>query len=356
MKGKQSLEEGRILVNAEILKSANISIDDLQEHLIELKSILGEKLELVVSPEINNLPALQSLISLSQCLRKLKQCEGFDKHIKNYTKNQLQSSYFVTVIASYLFDKVDSIIMEPPITATKRASDILANLRGEQVYLECKRIDTAQFDYYIEHEHMFSTLSGYINVPHQIDITYNKSLSDEELYGLGKTLQERINQITGDGTLIHNANLKVGVQIRKAYAGKGIAGILVITTKDLHTNCYYPGHVYIRDGKTLSLCGPEVDFIRVLKDKIRKSRHQSPPDSPYILVIDGNNMLGDLSENIRALELAFQPTTNTRFSAAILVTYYLRFETSCLDFNFYLVTNPFAKFTISEEFKRLFNI
>lgn len=356
MKGKQSPEEGRILVNAEILKSANISIDDLQEHLIELKSILGEKLELVVSPEINNLPALQSLVSLSQCLRKLKQCEGFDKHIKNYTKKQLQSSYFVAVIASYLFDKVDSIILEPPITATKRASDILANLREEQVYLECKRIDTAQFDYSVEHEHMFSTLSGYINAPHQIDITYKKSLSDEELHGLGATLQKRINQITGDGTIIHNANLKVGVQIRKAYAGKGIAIILVPTMKDLHTNCYYPGHVYGRDGKTLSLCGPEVDFTRVLKDKIRKSRHQSPPDSPYILVIDGNNMLGDLSENISALELAFQPTTNTRFSAAILVTYYPRLDTSYLDFNFYLVTNPFAKFPISEEFKRLFHI
>jgi len=72
-------------------------------------------------------------------------------------------------------------------------------------------------------------------------------------------------------------------------------------------------------------------------------------------MIDVNRMLGNLTENIRALESAFQPTTNTRFSAAALVTYHPRLGTSDLDLNFYLVTNPFAKFPISEEFKRLFH-
>jgi len=39
----------------------------------------------------------------------------------------------------------------------------------------------------------------------------------------------------------------------------------------LYTNYYYPGHVYGRDGKILSLSGPEVDHSKILKNKITKA-------------------------------------------------------------------------------------
>ena len=360
MKDKASPEkEGNLLVSAEILKSINISVEELRYHLVELKLILGARFGLVVPTNIDTVPTLQWVIGLSQRLQKLKQCDGFDRHIRTYAKKQLQSSYFVTVIASYFLDKVDSIILEPPITGRIKKPDILANFRGEHVYLECKHSDDSKFDYSGEHEHMFSILRDYINVPHQISIRYKKPFLDEALHELGETLRERVNLVTGDGRIINNPDLEVQVITREAHEAhwdKKIYVIMSIIEIDLSDNCSYPGHVYCRDGITLSLSGPQVDYTKVLREKIRRSRSQSPQDRPYILMIDGNSMLGDLTENIRALSTAFQPKTNTRFSAAALVTYHPRLDTSDLDLKFNLVSNPFAKFPTSKEFELLFHI
>ncbi len=358
MKNRTSSEEGSAsVVSTEILKSINISVEQLRNHLVELKLILGTRFDVVVPTKIDTVPTIQWVIGLSQRLQKLKQCNGFSRHIKMYTKKQLQSSYFVTVIASYLLDKVGSIILEPPITGVIKKSDILANLRGEQVYLECKHSDDSKFDYSEEHEHMFSILRGYINVPHQISIRYKKSFSDKALHELGETLREKVNLVTGDGRIINNQDLEVQVITREAHEAhwdKKIYVIMGIIEIDLSDNCSYPGHVYCKEGITLSLSGPQVNYAKVLREKIRRSRCQSPQDRPYILMIDGNSMLGDLTENIRALSTAFQPEINTRFSAAALVTYHPCLDTSDLNLRFNLVTNPFAKFPVSKEFKRLF--
>ncbi|MCK4354419.1 MAG: hypothetical protein KAW83_04120 [Dehalococcoidia bacterium] len=355
MKDKISAgKEGYVVVSTEILKSMNISIEQLRHHLIELKLILGRTFDFVVPKNINDTATLQWLIGLSQRLQKLKQCDGFDRHIRMYTREQLQSNDFVTVIASYLLDKVDNVILEPLIIDKSKKPDILADLRGKQVYLECKHIETLRFDYSRAHEHMFSILRDYIDVPHQISITYKKTLSDTELHRLGEALQQRAKLVTGDGRIIHNPDIEIQVIRREAYGDKRLSATMSMITEDMNDNCRYVGHAYMRDGITLSLSGPKVDYTKILKEKIRKSKSQSPHDQPYMLMIDGNKMLGSLTENIRALSSAFQPKTNTRFSAAALVTHYLRLGSRGLDLRFYVVSNPFAKFPISKEFERLF--
>jgi hypothetical protein len=357
----QAQKKGRnILISTEILRSANISFEELQQHLIALRLILGSKFGLVIPKNINSLPAIQRVISPSQRLQALKGCEGFNRHISAYAKEHLESSYFVTVVASYLLERVDSIVLDPPIAGRNKRSDILAVFKDQQVYLECKQIHTSKFDYSREHENIFSILRDYIDVPHQINIRYNKSLSDSDWRLLGEALKERANKVTGDGRIIHNENLEVQVIRREADWGKNWDGklhiMMEIVEEDLFSNCRYPGHVYVRDGITLSLSGPKVDYTKVLRGKITKSRSQSPQACSYMLMIDGNNMLGDLTGNIRALSSAFQPETNTRFSAAVIVTHYPHLDTSEIDFNFYLVANPFARFPISREFERLFSV
>ena len=356
MKDK-TLHENRsdIVVSTEVLKSTNISLEQLQLHLIELKRILGTNFDLVIPRKIDGVPILYWVIGLSQRLQSLKKCDGFEKHVRMYTKRQLQSSYFVTVIASYLLDKVDNIILEPAMMGKTTKSDILVNFRGEQVYLECKHTDTLRFDHPGEHEHMLSILRSYINVPHQISIKYKKSLSDRELHRLGETLRQRASLPTGDGRIINNPDLEVQVIKREAYADKRLHFVMGMVVKDLYENCSYPGHAYGIDGITLSLSGPKVDYTKVLREKFKKSKGQSPHDWPYVLVIDGNIMLGDLTENIRTLSTAFQPTTNTRFSAATLVTYYPRLDKPDLNLNFSFVSNPFAKYPVSREFEHLFH-
>ena len=72
-------------------------------------------------------------------------------------------------------------------------------------------------------------------------------------------------------------------------------------------------------------------------------------------MIDGNIILGSQDANNRALASAFQPQVNTRFSAAILVDYHPTFENLELVYEFKVVPNPFAKFSMSKEFEKLFS-
>lgn len=343
-----------IVVSRGVLESTDISLEELQQHLGELKRILGVRFDEIVPTKIKGVPRLYWVVNLSKKLQMLKNCEGFDKHIETYKGNQIKSSYFVTIVASYLVDKVDSIILEPTIAGKSTKSDILVNLQGNNIYIECKIIDTSRFNYLKEHNHMLSILKQYINVPHQISIKYQKSLSDEELHQLGKTLKERGNLPRGDGIIINNPGLEVQLFRRAHYADKRFRLVMDMISEDLNENCSYPAHAYSEDGITISLSGPKVDYKEVLRERFRKSKRQSPIDCPYVLVIDGSMILGDLKEHIRALSTAFQPKRNTRFSAVVLVKYHLKLDSPAIKYNFYFVSNPFAEFPIYKEFELLF--
>jgi hypothetical protein len=350
-------EEKKLLISTEILNSININIGEVQQNLIELKSLLGIKFDILVPSRITDVSTLRWLFDLNQRLKKLKNCEGFERHIAAYNKNQIQSNFFVTLIASYLSDKnLGDIILEPPIVGKDNISDILLINNNNKVYFECKHTESLSNDYSKEHEHMLSILLRYITVPHQISITYNNTITDREIHELGKVIKHNAECVTGDGKIIDNEGIEVQLIKRESYSDKRFRLIWTIISKNIDENCSYPGHVYGINGLTVSLSGPKVDSKKYLREKLKKSKSQSPNNAPYILMIDGNLMLGNLSENVRALSTAFQPSMNTRFSAAVIVNYYSDITSRKLiqNPNFNYVSNPYAKFPLKLNFKTIF--
>lgn len=352
MKKKQR----QIQIFPAIMRTLKLTPQEVTNYLDEFSRLFRSKAAYLIPDKINDVMTLQWIIRLSQSMKILKQYEGFEKHLNTYTKNQVKSSYFVTAIACYLVDKgVDNLILEPQISSTGKNPDILVNLKGEEVCLECKTIDTKQFDYLEEHDNMLEILSKYLDVPHQIDIRYKESIPDTELRNLGKELHERLQHVKRDGKIINNDNFEVGVQVRNSYMDQRIRFSLFGIMEDLVDNCRYPLHSYGIDRHTISIGGPRVDFSKILRAKLSRSRKQYPDDKPYMLMIDGNLMLGSQTANIRALTSAFQPQVNTRFSAAIIVDYHPTYENLELVYDFKVVPNPFARFPISKEFEKLFS-
>jgi hypothetical protein len=339
-------------LSTEILKSSKLNIDEVKGHLIDLALIFKEKFPNVVPTAINDLPTLEYIVSLSENLKKIKECEGFKEHISKYKGKQIHSNYFVTLLAGFLVSKVDTLVLEPKIGKKKKNPDIYVDLKGEEVCIECKLIDTQQFDYFEEHKHMFEVLSKYVNVPHQVSITYKKSLSDDEIKKLGKTLQQRVHLVTREGNIINNEDLEVNVIARAEYVDKRFSGGMGGIIENMSDNCRYPNHVFFKNGITMSLSGPKVDYSKILRYKLEKSRDQSYLKKPFILAIDATYMLGDLTENLRFLNTRFQPSMNTRFSGILLVSSGLRLEKNYREFKF--ISNPFAKYPVSKDFELLF--
>lgn len=347
-------KECQLFVSRAILKSIGISLDELKQQIIELSSILGPKFVQLVPSNINDFPTLHWVVSISLRLQKLRYCEGFDKHVARYVSKQVKSNYFVTGIASHLYDKVDNVKLEP-ITHERRMADILVNYKGEEVYLECKGIETSKFDFKQQHDHMLSILRKYlVDVPHQISVTYRMPLSDPELHRLGESLRERAKSVQANGRLIDNPEILVNVIRRETPTDKRFRIWMGMIEEALDERCRYPGDSYGIDGITISIAGPKVSYKSVLREKIRRSKRQYQEGKPFVLIIDANTMLGSLAENIRALSSAFQPNTNTRFSAAVLAESNPVLGSPRTDFVFNFVSNPFAEYPVSKKFELLF--
>jgi hypothetical protein len=341
-----------IELSKEILKSSKLTIDEVKQHFTDLAQIFKQHFTDLVPTTIRNLSKLEYIVSLSKNLKKLRECEGFEEHISKYKGEQIRSNYFVTSLAGFLVERVDKLVLEPEIEKKKKRPDIYVNFRGEEVYVECKVIETKQFDYYEEHKHMFEVLRKYIASPHQVSITYRRTLSDEELKRLGETLRKRVPLVKREGNIIDNEDLEVNVIPRSDYGDKRFTIIMGGITESLSENCSYPNHVFFKDGVTMSLSGPKVDYSKILRNKLEKSRPQSDVKKPYVLAIDATYMLGELTGNLRFLSTRFQPDRNTRFSGVLLARYTGNLEKNPFEFKF--VSNPYAKYPVSKEFELLF--
>lgn len=342
-----------LIINKSIMESNNIDSNLLQSCITNLSSVLNKNFLNVVPLEINSLPIMVYLMDLSEIFNKLKQCEGFQEHINNYTKNQVGSNYFVSLLASYLVQKVDKLILEPKIN-NKKTSDILIKFKEEKVYIECKIIDTKQFNFFKEHEHMSKILGSYIDSPNQVTITYKKSLSKEEIKKLGETLKERVPKVKGEGNIIYNEDIEVHAIKKDEYSDKRFIINLRGFMYSLHENCLYPNNIFMMGGRTISIVGPKVDFSKFLKRKISKGKQQYDSEKPFILAIDANNILGRLNENLKAISNLFQPEINTRFSGVLLVKSDVDLDLKKISISYEFIPNPYTKYPISQLVRTLF--
>jgi hypothetical protein len=341
----------KVQINNNILNSLNLSQNEFFKYLQYLVTIFNKDFLSMFPTEINDYSTASNIIYLSKHLQMLEKCEGFSTHIKNF-KGDLRHSSFMTNIAHFLLPHVDLLKLEPHANENEKHPDIFIKFRDIEIFLECKVLNTKDNDFFKEHKLMVDRLQKYLHVPHQIDIRYNKSLSVDEIEDLGKGIEALLKEVTSDGKIIDNDNLEVQVQIRDQYGNPDISTLIVMVIQDISTNCYYPGHAFSFNGKTMSIGGPKLDYSKFLLRKIDKCRNQAIKEKPYILIIDGNKMLGDYSENIRRLSTSFQPTRNTRISGILIAKYGLDLNGFIEEYKY--ISNPYSKFPVPKEFSRLF--
>ncbi len=195
-------------------------------------------------------------------------------------------------------------------------------------------------------------MKKYVQVPHQVSITYRTPLSDEQWNDYGKRIQKRLNHITNEGVILDTKEIQVNVIPRKEYGSRVSEVALFGIETDTRTNCRYPLTLFFEGGYSISIAGPTIDFSKFLRKKMRCSKEQYHPENPFILILGTNKMIGDLEGNRRALSNAFQPEMNTRFSAVVFMEFNHN-EIKVIP-KFQLISNPYARKPPSTKFLRLF--
>jgi hypothetical protein len=234
----------RIQFSPETLRIRGILPEILQGYYTDLAIILGGKFQIVVPTNISGTHELDMVLELHEIMTTLKDIQGFNRHISNFTVGQIQATLFVSRVAYYLFDKVSEVELEPICEESSGNPDIRINSGDQDIYLECKMLETSQFTNYEEQKEYADQLFSLIDFPHQITIHYKDKPSKSELENLGKNINGMLKHVTNDGNIITNSHFQVNVILRNYYNSKIIFSVLEMTMEDISTGNKMPGHVF----------------------------------------------------------------------------------------------------------------
>lgn len=197
-------------INADVAKEIDIAL--LEKSLRYLVTLFKDNYEKLFLVQIDSTNGALKLIHIASSLEKLESKEGFDRHINEY-KNDVESTYFVTVLADYLDNKTANIVLEPDIDGHSKAPDIKSMLDKAPFYIECKNPKKDILKGLKEEQiPMFNALyqvahDNYCN----LTIEYNKPLSADDLAELNKLLTKRLKSVTGEGTILLTEDIEVSV-------------------------------------------------------------------------------------------------------------------------------------------------
>ena len=282
------------------------------------------------------------LIHLSKALQNLKECKGFDEHIREY-KNDVESTYFVTLLADYLKSKNIELILEPELKGLEKKADILISINNQRVLIECKNPKKDVLSLVTEeHEQMYSILSQYISRPCDVSISYETSFTDERLHALGNFLKTKLLDVTGEGIILNTAEVKVEVtNVRDEF--QNIEDVkLCRLWENYHSNELNPGTIINRNGIGLFFVKRGVSFESNIKNQFSRAKRKGPIDLPFVLAIHAENISGSLERNIEFISSQFNPNKYRSFSGVLLVRYSYNIKT-LIEISFKYVNNPYSR-------------
>lgn len=319
----------------------------IRERIQHLVGLFKQDYERLFPTQIDEATFLY-LAHLSFALASLEGCDGFDAHLAEF-KNDVDSTYLVTTLASHLRPRVRELRLEPETPSMSKRADVKIILQdGRELFFECKNpkkeILSQLRD---EQEPMYEALKECISRPCDVSITYEESLTETELARLGRFLKERLPLVTGEGTILDRDGLMVEVtNVRDSFQDIGEIQAQMILD-NYHANERNPVNIINRNGVAIMFVKRGVSVIKNVEQQFKASRNKVPRDAPLILVIQSDYLTGPLDENIRAISSLFQPGKHTSFNGVLLVrwSYNLR---DLIDHEFHYVNNPYARKPIAD--------
>jgi hypothetical protein len=309
-------------------------------YLVEL---FGRDFAQIFGTEFNDPASLHHAMHISEALRSIEGCEGIQRHLAVYRGDRDDAS-FCTLFAAFVKPTVDQVLLEPlsKTSSGEVSPDLLVSKDGTRVYFECKNpaLKDRSFDLAL-HQRYFEIFCKKISHPHQLDVTFRRTLDDNDISLLADSLEAMLRKITQGGVLISNENLEVIATPRVPGHGPTVA-IIEGVSETQSTKDRVPGHVFIGGQRTYAFFGPAIDTVEKLKRVIGIARKQAPTDGCYVPVIRSNFLMGRREDSLRAVRTRFQPDQNSRISGVLLAEYSFSIEEQKLVWVFDYVPNPYA--------------
>ena len=336
-------EELPIQINADLV--SKYSKDLLVKHFKFLAHTFKRDYQKYFPLKITDESDLLYLIHLSRSLEALKDCVGFTDHIKEY-KNDIDSTYLVTTLASYLLSRKSKLTLEPVSANISKKADILAIIDNQEVYFECKNPKTDILAPIVkEHEKFYEELHTSIFKPCDVFITYNE-LDDKQIQDLKDFLKKKIPFITGEGEILNRNGVKVEIiNVRDKFTDIGSVKLSMLLENYME-KALMPTTLINRNGVALGFTKNNVNAYKNIESQIKNSKNKVSKDKPLIAVINSEGLPGKFSDNVSFVNTLFNETKNTSFTGILFIRWQYSFE-KLIEYEFTYINNPFARNQLS---------
>lgn len=245
---------------------------------------------------------ISKLHALKPFFAKVINCPGLKRLINLMDKNNFQHHLFTVRAAGWLLDLGYEVEFEPEVESESEAGvpDLLICREGLQISVECKDIDTDPFFDHESKKQIADFIHKMVQTSDQIDVYLMDYVELSEIEGLFD--QQMVNTIHKAGyespetRFCISPHIEIGTMRRPAIVGPE-ESFLEITMgwvmEDMGSQVRLPGFAFMKGGRSVGVYGPPPNLNRRWDDKRSKSKKQALKDVPMLVLINGDNVVGD---------------------------------------------------------------
>jgi hypothetical protein len=276
--------------------------------LTELSKVLGENGKRVIPENGQTLTEYEflKLYYLWLAFKNIKECKGFDLHLKEYSNNP-STTFFITLLADIFLAHQLNVELEPDIDNQSKKPDLLVSLNDIEIYFEGKQPqDPNQFELAEEQRELFNQLLPVINNNYSLAIFYGEMLNKDEMDIIKNDLSTILPKVTSEGEVYKNE--KLGVSIVLSGLGNTYISdsnnIELLGIPTFNKNLCL-ANAFNTFGKNIVFYKKATPFNRVINEQLRKSRNKVPKGSPYVVVIDASTPRYDINDIEEYIKVRF---------------------------------------------------
>ncbi len=332
-------EEGELVnikfnTTQEHLMSIGLTIEGLKEEIKWIMEATGQVLRTLLQlsqrEKVLTLDAqkINQVIRFNKTFKAVHSFKGFNRHLLEYTKNNIEDIFFNARVASWLSQQGYEIEFEPSNPDKLKHPDLLIKKADLKIAIECKNPNIKDFyqrstkrkiaDFVFKKIDTLSQFNFYfLEEPNQSE--FEALFTDDfvdYLLELGNKGQETRFQ--------HSKNLEISVIPKRDYINieeyqlvSEMSGISV----NVNSGLRLPAFTFMENARSIQVHGPVRNFNNRWNNFRKKSKEQGIDGLPLIVVVNGDHVLGDPESHLEYFRNVWLTDKNKSVSGLGLITF-----------------------------------
>lgn len=339
----------------EHLKSLELSIEDVKELIGFMAEFFGTQYLKLFPLKLNG-NDISTFKELRPVLEKVKNTEGVKRLIRQMNRNNFDHHMFTVRVAGWLLDTGYEVVLEPePETEGGSVPDILVSGDFGKIAVECKDIDLEMFFDREAKKEIADYIYDTVKTCDQIDLYFNDEVTIEEIEAIfsDATVVSTLYKAgfeTPETRFSISRKIEIGM-IRKPAIVGAEEDFLEVTMggylESMDSSIRLPGFSFMKGGRSVGVWGPPPNLNRRWNDKRSQSKKQAIDGLPLLVLINGDNVIGDPQIHQEYFERDWLTQKNSVCSAIGI----LRFATLSQQPEIDYFENEYATVPVNDEFR-----